>query len=823
MFDAREPGRRARRVLPRLSPLPPDPSRSSELPSDTVLEGLFVELEAAAAGPELADAAELAARHGVPQELVENCLASLQLFTPEVHLAHLAPLSQAGPGSAGLDRLGPYELLGVLGRGGMGAVYRARHPHLEREVALKVLRSGANATPHQRARFLREAEALAALCHPHVVTIHAAGQATAGGYLVMELIEDARSITAAGADLDWRGRVALARDAARGLGYAHARGVIHRDLKPENLLVDPTGRVRISDFGLARLAQGERLTQTGALVGTLGYMPPEQAQGEVARQGPPSDVWSLGAVLYELLAGAPLFAAASFDSERYAQVAAALPALRSAHADLPRDLEAVCRRALALDPADRYPDGDALADDLDAVLAERRPAGVVQRPWASALLVAALLLAAGLTLAVGSALGAGSRSAASATPSPSSIASTPERLQGSAAPADPSDSPPTPSRAPWEAEAQGPTRADALLSAWRWLRAHPAHPRAGLARALLRDGRRRPVCALEHSAAGRPARVEFDGDRALLSASEGELRRWAIPSGDSLASWQVEALVEARRLPDGDWVLAGHGALERWPGSLLQGDALPARGPAGRLGAKDRVQRGATWVAPFRGSPSGPCELSPDGRWVATCAGAGGVVVASAADGALRTLRDRRGGAPRRLVFTGPDRLLVARERPESGYTLELWDLAATRLLSSQPGLAVSALAWLPERGLLLLGSHRGTITIHDAATLEVQGTLADPALSKDGGALVFSGDEAVGQLAPLPGRSAVLALPGWEVPAADRALKWLDLARGGGGPVTPPLTAVANALALSPDGALAAVGSRDGRVEVWLLPGESP
>ncbi|MGE0711264.1 MAG: WD40 repeat domain-containing serine/threonine protein kinase [Planctomycetota bacterium] len=778
---------------------------SPSLPPDEVLEALLTELEAAAASDEPADVAALAARHGVSRELVENCLASLQLLAAE-----------AAPAEAPLERAGPYELLEVLGRGGMSAVYRARDPRLEREVALKVLRAGAGATPHERARFLREAEALAALRHPNVLAIHDAGQSAAGGYLVLELVEDARPITAVGAALDWRGRVALARDAARGLGYAHARGVIHRDVKPANLLVDRAGRVRVSDFGLARLAQGERLTQTGTLIGTVGYMAPEQAQGDLARQGPASDVWGLGAVLCELLTGQPLLPKTTLAEARGAPVVLPRPLLGAASADLPRDLEAVCRRALALDPAARYPDGDALADDLDAVLAGRRPPGVaLALVRARALLAAAAALAAvGVTVLLALAPRSGDSAPLAAT---------------SATPATPSPNrEPDPTVAPteaaaWEAEARGPTRADVLLAARRWLPAHAPHARAGVARALVREGRRAPLCVVQHSREGGPVVVELDGLDALVTTGEARLRRWSFPGSQPLGEWQVRGLLEARRLTGGDWVLVGNGAAERWPARALQAQGAGATGPGptGRLGEPGRVARGATWIARYEGGLSGPSALGPDGRWIAVSAGAA-VVVLAGADGAQRALRDPRGAIPRRLAFAGADRLVVARERLESGYTLELWDLPTGRLLTSVPSLAVSALAYLPARDLLVLGSHRGTAMLHGLPALDLRDTLVDPALAASG-PLVFSGDEAVGQLAPLPGGAALLALPGRDVPAADRAVKWLDLARGGGGPVTPPISAPTNSMALDPDGALVAVARRDGRVEVWLLPTEAP
>ena len=349
------------------------------LPPDDVLEALLGELEQAASQPRsAAEVAALAARHGVEEQLVRDLLTSLQVLGAE-----------SGASFEGLEQLGPYQLLEVLGSGGMGRVYRARHPELERDVALKVNHSGSLATPKQRARFLREAEALAALRHPNVVGIHDAGQTAQGGYLVLELVEGARPITDAAEGRDWRGRVELVRDAARGLAYAHDQGVVHRDVKPDNLLVDGGGRVRVTDFGLARLAESQRLTQTGTLLGTLGYMAPEQLRGEVDRQGPHSDVYSLGVVLFELMAERALFPTS--DSKlRDLEVRARpqpLPRLRLERPDLPPDLERVWRRALEHDTAVRYPNAGEFATDLDAVLAGQAPPGAPRKGGALPLLI----------------------------------------------------------------------------------------------------------------------------------------------------------------------------------------------------------------------------------------------------------------------------------------------------------------------------------------------------------------------------------------------------------------------------------------------------
>ncbi|MBX3466643.1 MAG: serine/threonine protein kinase [Planctomycetes bacterium] len=262
-----------------------------------------------------------------------------------------------------------FEVTGVLGRGGMGAVYRARDPATGREVALKVLR-GALDGP-QRERLRREGQLTAALAHPGIVRIHSAGEHEGAVYLAYELVEGGPACEDALRTLPRPARVALLRDVARAVGHAHAQGVVHRDLKPGNVLIDAAGRPLVADFGLAQARGLERLTATGATVGTPLYMAPEQFGLTSDAVGPPADVWSLGVMLYQALCERPPFEAPSL-LELGARVCSTRPAApRRLDPTIDAALEAVCLKALAQRPDERYADAAALADDLDNALAAR--------------------------------------------------------------------------------------------------------------------------------------------------------------------------------------------------------------------------------------------------------------------------------------------------------------------------------------------------------------------------------------------------------------------------------------------------------------------
>jgi serine/threonine protein kinase len=263
------------------------------------------------------------------------------------------------------NNFGKYELLGEIARGGMGIVYRARQHGLDRLVALKmVLGTG---TDHEAAqRFLQEARAAAALDHPNVVPIYDTGEINGRPYFTMALIDgpNLRGYADGRGTLPIPEVVGLFAQVVEGVAHAHKHGIIHRDLKPANVLMDKDGRPRVTDFGLAkRTAVDSALTATGQVVGTPQYMAPEQAR-DSKDVGPPADVYSLGAILYFLLTGRPPFSGESFTDLLIKVVTDPPTPPRQARADVPADLEALCLRCLAKQPAERFADASELADAL---------------------------------------------------------------------------------------------------------------------------------------------------------------------------------------------------------------------------------------------------------------------------------------------------------------------------------------------------------------------------------------------------------------------------------------------------------------------------
>lgn len=288
--------------------------------------------------------------------------------------------------AASVRYFGNYELLEEIARGGMGVVYRARQASLNRTVALKMILAGQFASPADVQRFRTEAEAAANLQHPNIVAIHEVGEHEGRHYFSMDYVEGKNL----GALLKEQGplpatRAAeLAKTLAEAVHYAHQRGTLHRDLKPQNILMDPEGRPRITDFGLAkRLHAADTLTATGAVMGSPSYMSPEQAQGRNDLVGPASDVYSLGAVLYEILTGRPPFLGDSPMATMNKVMNEEPPRLRSSRSTTPTDLETICLKCLEKDPSRRYPTARALAEDLARFLAgdpvQARPASALRR------------------------------------------------------------------------------------------------------------------------------------------------------------------------------------------------------------------------------------------------------------------------------------------------------------------------------------------------------------------------------------------------------------------------------------------------------------
>jgi serine/threonine-protein kinase len=316
------------------------------------------------------------------------------------------------PDESALPEIPGYEVEAILGRGGMGIVFRAKHLRLNRLVAVKMMLAGAYAGPREKDRFQHEALAVAGLHHPNVVQIHDVGDVDGCTYFTMEYVEGGSLARAlAGTPQPAREAAQLAATLAAAVQAAHAGGIVHRDLKPTNVLLTADGVPKITDFGLARrLDDGAGLTQTGVAVGTPSYMAPEQARGQQDAIGPAVDVYALGAIIYELVTGRPPFRAATA-AETVQQVISQEPAAPSRLNDkIPRDLETICLKCLHKEPGRRYASAAALAEDLKRFLEGRpiqaRPVGWIERLWRSvrrnplaAALVATALALVGLALA----------------------------------------------------------------------------------------------------------------------------------------------------------------------------------------------------------------------------------------------------------------------------------------------------------------------------------------------------------------------------------------------------------------------------------------
>ena len=307
-----------------------------------------------------------------------------------------------------IQYFGDYEIIDEIARGGMGVVYRARQVTLNRTVAVKMILTGQLASREEVQRFFTEAEAAASLQHPNIVTIHEVGEHEGRQYFSMEYVDGPNLAERVRKHpLDAAKAAEYVKIIAEAIHYAHEQGTLHRDLKPSNILLDESDQPQITDFGLAGKTEGDsKLTASGAILGTPAYMSPEQAGAQRALIGPASDVYSLGAVLYELLTGRPPFQAAT-PMDTLVQVLEQEPVSpKLLNAGIPDDLATICLKCLEKRPDGRYLTAGQLAEDLDRFLNQEpilaRPASSLRklwsftkrRPWAVTAVVSLIVTAA---------------------------------------------------------------------------------------------------------------------------------------------------------------------------------------------------------------------------------------------------------------------------------------------------------------------------------------------------------------------------------------------------------------------------------------------
>ena len=732
----------------------------------------------------------------------EALAAALDAVLAGGQLPEAAPALEAGPrvpswlgAPQELGRRGRFELRGVLGRGGMGVVYLAWDPELRREVALKMV-MGARGSARLE-RFRREGEVTAALSHPGIVRVHGLGVLEETPYIVYELIPEARTLRDAAPELDQRARLELVRDAARALAHAHQRGVVHRDVKPENLLLDPEGRLKVADFGLAAVEGQDRLTRTGALVGTPHYMAPELVGGQRDQVGPHTDVWSLGVVLYELLCGV-----LPFQAEQMVELAGRileqpLTPPRELLPSLDPRLDAICRRALERDRALRYRHAGELADDLDAFLggrplsgsttALRPPALRARRRRATALLLAA---------SGGGALVFAAWRATRPAPLADLGEVAPPPSAGGGEAADP--------RAGWlqqgtkewrVLQGEGVRGVEGLRALQRWLEAYAEHPEADQARALRAELRAaRPLLVLDTQGQG-STRVRFlDSTRLVAWSKRPELSAWDL--GDGRCTRQVRLAAPVTQViatPDGLLTAGEEGLIRVGEDGQVEGTPLPlnaltvAADGAHAAGGTREVRlyevgsrRELKLLERFT-SDVEAVAFSPDGRLLAAASGPGGTRIVGEA-------------------------VLCVWEVPTGREVARLGTRTTGR-----------ALVFAPDGGALWLGTNTGQVLKLDPRTLEVLDELRS-ARAVEGDLNLLQPTAHSGSLQGLAvspdGRELYSVCKG-ETPGAN-ALKTWDLASGRELRVVGDRPLRMGNLALSPDGALLAVGS-EGKVEVWL------
>jgi WD40 repeat protein len=700
--------------------------------------------------------------------------------------------------AAPFPRIPGYQILGVLGQGGMGVVYKAQHLGLNRPVALKTILARHQLSEQALARFLLEARAVARLHHPHIVQIHDIGEWDEVPYFCLEFVEGGSlDKKLAGTPQPPRAAAGLVETLARAMQHAHQCQVVHRDLKPANVLLTAEGSPKITDFGLAKqLDSDQAQTQANVILGTAGYMAPEQAAGKSSESDPRVDVYALGAILYEMLTGRPPFKGATWQ-DTLEQVRTQEPVHPARlQPKVPRDLDTICLKCLEKEPGKRYASAEALADDLQRflddrpILARRPRVGERALKWAKrrpavaalggALIGISVLAFALLTWEL--AVVGKARRESEGLRREAERKLTLADLDRALALLNQGD---TGRGLLWLAHTLARVKED-------WFSQPEAEDLRQAIRANLAAWRARAQrlqAILSHPGPVRSATFSQDGKSVLTVSDDGRVRVWDAARG--------KASGRPLEVPKGHQVLwAAFGSKSRLPMVLAQD-------PANRLCLSVKKEPGRPpFRSVFRQATSAhAATVSPDGRFVATANGnrvhlrkaeTGEQIAQVSQEGRVRALAFSPDG--KYLAYGGEDkRVWVCNlNAPQKRYACR-----GSFEGGRAHGYAVRALAFVSSGELLASGSEDQSVRLWKTATgepvgkrLEHQDAVQAVAFSGDGKQLLAGGDDGTATL--------------WDVRAAR--------------PIGPPLEhrEAVRAVAFHPTSGTVLTGSRDGSVRLW-------